>query len=62
MNPEWPQMLDELFNDDSDKMTPWEVGFVKSLDRQCDSSPDGGWCPSKKQMESLEEVWSNVFG
>lgn len=58
---DWPKMLDELLQDDSDKMTTWEVEFIESLNRQCDSSPDGSWCPSAKQMKVLEEIWGKVF-
>ena len=58
---EWPKMLDELLSDDSDTMTAWEVEFIESLDRQCDSSPDGSWCPSPKQTTVLEEIWGKVF-
>lgn len=54
-------MLDELLQDDSDKMTTWEVEFVESLDQQCDGSHDGSWCPSDKQQKVLEEIWSKVF-
>lgn len=54
-------MLDELLNDDSDTMTAWEVEFIESLNRQCDGSSDGSWCPSPKQEAVLEKVWNKVF-
>lgn len=55
-------MLDELLQDDSDKMTAWEVEFIESLSRQCDSSRDGSWCPSDKQEKVPEKIWGKVFG
>lgn len=57
----WPKMLDELLNDDSDKMSAWEAEFIESLNRQCDGSADGGWCPSPKQEAVLEKIWNKVF-
>lgn len=48
-------MLDELLEDDSDRLSEWEVGFIESLDKQRPS----GFSP--KQEEKLAEVWRRVF-
>jgi hypothetical protein len=61
MSSEWPKMLDELLNDDSDTMSAWEVEFIESLNRQCDGIADGSWCPSLNQEAKLEQIWNKVF-
>lgn len=61
MTNEWPKMLDELLQDDSDMMTAWEVEFIESLNRQCDGSNDGSWCPSDKQQNVMDKIWNKVF-
>lgn len=62
MSSEWPRMLDELLTDSSDTMSAWEVEFIESLNRQCDGSADGSWCPSPKQEAVLVKIWNKVFG
>ena len=52
--PDYEKMLDELLNDESDRMTAWEVEFVESLDKQRDRE----W--SQKQRDILDRIWQKV--
>lgn len=49
------KMLDELLNDDSDRLSAWECEFIDSLDKQ----RDDGFSP--KQETKLSEVWRRIF-
>jgi hypothetical protein len=58
---DYGDMLDELLQDESDKMTPWEVEFIESLDRQRAAKGDD-WRLSDKQQNVLQRVWDKVLG
>lgn len=49
-------MPDEILEDDSDRMTPWEVEFVESLNKQNVFD----W--TDKQIAVLEKIWRKLFG
>ena len=49
------RMLNELLNDDSDRLSEWEMGFLESLDELRDVLSD-------RQADKLEAVWKKVFG
>lgn len=55
MNNDNQTMLEELLNDDSDRMTPCEVEFIESLNRQRDRSL------SERQVTVLARIWNKVF-
>lgn len=55
--PDWPDMLEELLEDDSDRMSAWEIEFVNSLDKQSDNED---WKPSAKQRAVLERIWKKL--
>lgn len=50
------QMLDELLEDESDRMTPWEVEFIESLNKQRNRDF------SERQVATLGKIWNKVFG
>lgn len=52
-------MLDELVNDDTDKMTAWEGEFIESLSQQAERD---AWEPTEKQAAVLRKIWYRVFG
>ena len=49
-------MLDEILNDETDRMTAWEVEFIESLHKQRERG-----C-SDKQFSVLEKIWNKLFG
>ena len=49
------KLLAELLDDESDKMTSWELEFIDSLNKQNHNN----W--SDRQCEILQEVWDKVF-
>lgn len=49
-------MLQELVNDDSDRMSPKEAKFIEDLRRL------GNRSLSDKQEVWLESIWNRVFG
>jgi hypothetical protein len=55
MNADEQKLLNELLNDDSDKLSEWEMEFLESLDR------DRGRDLSDKQEEKLNQIWNRVF-
>lgn len=58
---DWPKMLNELLNDDSDTMSTWEVEFIESVHKQELAGGDF-WEPSEKQLDVIEKTWRKVFG
>lgn len=53
---DWNDMLDEILNDETDRMTAWEVEFIESLHKQRERG-----C-SDKQFSVLEKIWNKLFG
>ena len=44
-------------------MTTWEAEFIDSLDKQRNGvGGDWAWEPSFKQEDTLEQIWTRVFG
>lgn len=56
----WPAMLTDLLDDDSDTMSAREDEFIESIDKQRGMVDD--WTPSYKQLAVLEAIWRKVFG
>lgn len=56
-------MLEELLDDESDKMSAWEVEFIESLSGQRDEMgmDRSYWEPSDKQWAVLCRIWNKVF-
>ncbi len=52
-------MLDELLEDDSEKMTAREVEFIESLNKQRGNNHES-WEPSPKQGDWLADIWNRV--
>ncbi len=52
---EYLTLLDDCENR-SERLTPWEAGFVDSLRRQIEA----GRRPTPKQIEKLDSVWENA--
>jgi hypothetical protein len=61
---EWRSMLDELVDDDSDKMNAWESEFIDSLVKQFEEAnvADRDWEPTDKQWATLDKIYTKVFG
>jgi hypothetical protein len=57
MTPDEQKMLQECLDDDSDRLTAWEVEFLESLSRLPDSRS-----LSDKQRAVLERINSKVLG
>ena len=55
MDADHENMLDELLQDTSDAMTPWEVEFIESLHQRRDRGL------SDKQGPILTRIWNKVF-
>ena len=51
------KMLDELLDDESDRLTEWEVEFIESLSRQ----KYNVLLWSQKQIRCLIKTWDKVF-
>ena len=49
-------MVRELFQDESDQQSPWELEFVESMFRWIDKD----YTP--KQAAVIEKIWNKVFG
>lgn len=49
------KLLNELLNDDSDKMSEWEQDFLESLDSNRAVELTG------KQSDKLNQIWNRVF-
>lgn len=63
MTESWIGILD----DESDRMTAWEVEFVESLivrraQHERSYAQRQYWTPTDKQFETLEKIWERVFG
>lgn len=59
MNKQNQSMLTELLDNDSDRMTEWEVEFIESL-RVKMVYP---WSRATgKQLDTLDQIWRKVFG
>lgn len=48
-------MLNELLNDDSDRLSEWEIEFIESLDHQRERNL------TEKQADKLQKIWDRVF-
>lgn len=48
-------MLDELLDDDSDRLTAWEVEFIESLDRNCRRRD-----LTERQQKTLQNIYEKV--
>jgi len=53
---DWDDMLTELLDDASDRLTAWEVEFIESLKKQRRDL----WEPSDKQMAVLVKIWDRM--
>ena len=48
------KLLNELLNDDSDKLSEWEMDFIESLDTRRNIELTG------RQSETLNRIWNKV--
>ena len=49
----WREQLDRALDDESERMSAWEVEFIESLEKQSEIDE---WVPSGKQLEILERI------
>lgn len=50
------EMLDELLQDDSDRMNDWEINFIEDFNRKRDMKL------TDRQEQKLRSIWDKVFG
>ncbi len=48
------KMLKEILDDESDRLTTWEVEFIDSVNKQQSITPS--------QAAVIERIWAKIFG
>lgn len=56
---EYWKMIDELLQDESDKLNDWEIGFLEDIVRKNEA---GILDMTTKRRNKINQIWQKVFG